>query len=248
MSSRLQAKRSRECVQQVSPSSQADETLHSVASLEMTQMVESNLNYHNTQESASSPTYPEPSIKPKRRRSVRIEEMSGKLSYGSLMPQIDKDEQLDKKKKKSSRLSLRAYRQLNNSISCTQNISPNMSLFLSDMRPQTSRQSIQVGTPSMTNMGQQTSPGFFTQVENPRRITPRKSMMVVQQSMSMSQRRKSVLQGLEETLVATSPSVGTAQEKHNKIILKLLNKESLRGLQQLPTIGPKTAFIIFNYR
>ncbi|MPC09304.1 Kinesin-like protein KIF22 [Portunus trituberculatus] len=38
------------------------------------------------------------------------------------------------------------------------------------------------------------------------------------------------------------------QEEHNDSILNILNTGTLRQLQQLPTVGPKTAMVISNYR
>ncbi|XP_063844292.1 kinesin-like protein KIF21A isoform X1 [Scylla paramamosain] len=38
------------------------------------------------------------------------------------------------------------------------------------------------------------------------------------------------------------------QEEHNDFILNILNTGSLRELQQLPTVGPKTAMVISNFR
>ena len=49
----------------------------------------------------------------------------------------------------------------------------------------------------------------------------------------------------ENLTMMASPSL---QGKHNDSILNILNTGSLRQLQQLPTIGPKTAMVISNFR
>ncbi|XP_067008268.1 kinesin-like protein KIF22 [Anabrus simplex] len=38
------------------------------------------------------------------------------------------------------------------------------------------------------------------------------------------------------------------QQEHNALILSVLNSDNPREIERLPTIGPKTAMIIFNYR
>lgn len=53
---------------------------------------------------------------------------------------------------------------------------------------------------------------------------------------------------LEEKLFHDSPSAGTVQEKHKRRLLELMNTESTKVIQQLPTVGPKTGYIIFCYR
>jgi len=53
---------------------------------------------------------------------------------------------------------------------------------------------------------------------------------------------------LEEKLFHDSPSAGTAQEKHNRRMLELINTECTKVLQQLPTVGPKTGYVIYSYR
>jgi hypothetical protein len=53
---------------------------------------------------------------------------------------------------------------------------------------------------------------------------------------------------LEEKLFHDSPSAGTVQEKHKRRLLELMNTESTKVIQQLPTVGPKTGYVIFSYR
>jgi hypothetical protein len=53
---------------------------------------------------------------------------------------------------------------------------------------------------------------------------------------------------LEEKLFHDSPSAGTVQEKHKRRLLELINTESTKVIQQLPTVGPKTGYVIFCYR
>ncbi|XP_059482366.1 chromosome-associated kinesin KIF4 [Neocloeon triangulifer] len=53
---------------------------------------------------------------------------------------------------------------------------------------------------------------------------------------------------LEEILFTESPSAGSAQEKHLRRMLGLLNTENTKVIQQLPTVGPKTGYVIYSYR
>lgn len=53
---------------------------------------------------------------------------------------------------------------------------------------------------------------------------------------------------LEDKLFHDSPSAGTVQEKHKRRLLELINTESTKVIQQLPTVGPKTGYIIYCYR
>jgi DNA uptake protein ComE-like DNA-binding protein len=214
------------------------------------------------QEEYIVPDTPESPVITRRRKSMRIEEITNRQSIINVTHQPEKI----RIKRKSTRLSLKSYR-LDSSISSTQlTLSPSMAEFLKDMSfngPSSSRRN-SVSSIALSDASQQTSPDL-SQMQRARCfLAPprpaRKSLSVgngsrysmieenSQQNINCTRkRRKSRIALLEEELMAKSPSQASAQDKHNRKILKMLNG-SLKTLQQLPTVGPKTSFIIFNYR
>ncbi|CAB3372383.1 Hypothetical predicted protein [Cloeon dipterum] len=100
------------------------------------------------------------------------------------------------------------------------------------------------------------SVGGMSELRRPRRSTrlstlnlPASEVPVPTEVQQESKKRKSVGPDiLEEILFHESPSAGSVQEKHNRRMLELLNTETTKVLQQLPTVGPKTGYVIYSYR
>ncbi|KAF4527848.1 hypothetical protein B566_EDAN016493 [Ephemera danica] len=188
---------------------------------------------------------PEKEVAPRRRRSMRLE---GLHRQSTLVDEMRLCLPPVVKRRRSS-LSMRSYRSSQNTSCLTQETSPGTEQFLREMQPSMMGRRRSSRRHSIADACQQTSP-----VEEKK--TRRRSMApvvltaptTVLTAPSVRRGRKSVLSLLEEKLAISSPLRGNPQEKHNQNILNFLNSENLRGLQQLPTVGPKTAFIIFNYR